>query len=153
MADKEKPSKREKEKKTSNEEEVDFEEIEEILEEITDEESGDKKKKHTRILGLDADDIKVLKIKLEDAREVGKAIKDSLTSRDNVVMVRVNDDSREKMDMLVDAGLFKSRSECAAFLIFQGIKAQESLFGRLKEKVEKIQKIREELKDLLDIED
>lgn len=148
MADKEKTSK--KEKKVSNEEEVDFEEI---LEEVIEEDSGDRKKRHTRILGLDADDIKVLKIKLEDAKEVGKAIKDSLTSRDNVLMVRVNDDSREKMDMLVDAGLFKSRSECAAFLIHQGIKAQESLFGRLKEKVEKIQKIREELKDLLDIED
>jgi Arc/MetJ-type ribon-helix-helix transcriptional regulator len=116
-------------------------------------ESAEKKAARSGILGLDADDIKVLKVKLEDVREVGKAIKDSLTSRDNVVMVRVNDASREKMDMLVDAGLFKSRSECAAFLIHQGIKSQEILFDKLQNKVEQIQKIREELKGLLKIED
>jgi Arc/MetJ-type ribon-helix-helix transcriptional regulator len=115
--------------------------------------SGAKKKQRSGILGIDADDIQVLKIKLEDAKEVGKAIKDSLTSRDNVVMVRVNDESREKMDMLVDAGIFKSRSECAAFLIHQGIQAQESLFGRMKEKVDEIHRIQQELKDILDIEE
>jgi Arc/MetJ-type ribon-helix-helix transcriptional regulator len=116
-------------------------------------ESTERKGTRSGILGLDADDIKALKVKLEDAREVGKAIKDSLTSRDNVVMVRVNDASREKMDMLVDAGIFKSRSECAAFLIHQGIQAQEILFDKLQNKVEQIQKIREELKGLLKIEE
>ena len=57
------------------------------------------------------------------------------------------------MDVLVDAGLFKSRSECAAFLIHQGIKAQDPLFDTLQKKVQQIQKIREELKDLLNIEE
>ena len=121
--------------------------------ETTEEKSGEKKRHRTGILGIDAEDFKVLKVKMEDVKEVGKAIKDSLTSRDNVVMVRVNDDSREKMDMLIDAGLFKSRSECAAFLIHQGIAAQEPLFGQMKQKVEKIQKIRDELKDLLNVPD
>jgi hypothetical protein len=107
--------------------------------------------KHHRsgILGLDADDIKVLKIKLEDAKEFGKALRDSLISRDNVVMVRVDDKSRQKMDMLVEARIFRSRSEGAAYLIHQGIKTQGDLFEKLRVKVEQIQKIREELKDLL----
>ena len=128
------------------------EKIEEKAEELK-EEAAKIKSGRAGILGIDAEDLKVLKVKLEDVREVGKAIKDSLTSRDNVVMVRVNDASREKMDMLVDAGLFKSRSECAAFLIHQGIHAQELLFEKLQNKVEQIQKIREELKGLLKIED
>ena len=147
-------SKRNERTSEETEDRVEIEaEVEVEDEETSEERDRDKKKKTSAFLGLDADDIKVLKIKLEDAKEVGKAIKDSLTSRDNVVMVRVNDDSREKMDVLVDAGLFKSRSECAAFLIYQGIKAQDHLFDKLKEKVEKIQKIREELKDLLNIEE
>ena len=137
-----------KEKKQPDEEKIEVE-----FEETSDEETREKKKHRTGILGIDADDFKVLKVKLEDVKEVGKAIKDSLTSRDNVVMVRINDDSREKMDMLIDAGLFKSRSECAAFLIHQGIAAQEPMFGKMKEKVEKIQKIRDELKDLLNVPD
>lgn len=137
-----------KEKKPPEEEKIEVE-----FEETSDEETKEKKKYRSGILGLDSEDIKVLKVKLEDAKEVGKAIKDSLTSRDNVVMVRINDESREKMDMLIDAGLFKSRSECAAFLIHQGIAAQEPLFGKMKEKVEKIQKIRDELKDLLHVPD
>jgi hypothetical protein len=58
--------------------------------------------------------------------------------------------------MLVETGIFKSRSESAAYLIEEGIKHQEALFEKITAKLEKIEKLRDELKDIvseeLDIE-
>jgi len=51
--------------------------------------------------------------------------------------------------MLVDVGLFKSRSESAAFLIQEGIKSQEDLFTKISSQLEKIEKIRKELKGII----
>ncbi|MFQ6038880.1 MAG: hypothetical protein ACE5LV_09725, partial [Candidatus Aminicenantales bacterium] len=63
--------------------------------------------------------------------------------------IRVNDESNKKLNMLVDAGLFKSRSESAAFLIEEGIKSQEALFGKISDKLKKMEKIREELRTIV----
>ncbi|MFY9570930.1 MAG: hypothetical protein WAV20_05990, partial [Blastocatellia bacterium] len=52
---------------------------------------------------------------------IGKAIESALSARDHVVMVRVNDDSLRSLDALVQTGIFKSRSEAAAFLISEGV--------------------------------
>ena len=71
------------------------------------------------------------------------------TTRDNVVMVRVDADSLEKMDELVEAELAGSRSEAAAFLISEGIKSREPLFDAISAKVAEIRKAKEELRVLL----
>jgi hypothetical protein len=49
----------------------------------------------------------------------------------------------------VDAGVVGSRSEAAAFLIGEGIKARAPLFERMSAKVEEIRRVKEELQDLL----
>src|SRR5688572_30376236 len=59
---------------------------------------------------------------------ISQAIESALSARDHVVMVRVNDESLRRLDALVQSGIFKSRSESAAFLIGEGIKAQAILF-------------------------
>src|SRR5678815_161919 len=66
---------------------------------------------------------------------IGKAIDSALSARDHVVMVRVNDDSLKSLDALVQTGIFKSRSEAAAFLICEGVKAQAALFERISERI------------------
>jgi Arc/MetJ-type ribon-helix-helix transcriptional regulator len=80
---------------------------------------------------------------------ISKAIETALSARDHVVMVRVNDDSLKKLDGLVQSGIFKSRSEAAAFLISEGVKAQEPLFARIEEKIREIERLRSELKDTI----
>jgi Arc/MetJ-type ribon-helix-helix transcriptional regulator len=80
---------------------------------------------------------------------IGKAIETALSAREHVVMVRVNDESLTKLDHLVEAGIFKSRSESAAFLISEGIKAQSALFERISNKIEEINKLRNELKNIV----
>jgi hypothetical protein len=80
---------------------------------------------------------------------IGKAIDSALSARDHVVMVRVNDDSLKSLDSLVQTGIFKSRSEAAAFLISEGIKAQAPLFERISERIREIERLRMELKDIV----
>lgn len=78
-----------------------------------------------------------------------EAIKKSLSARENVVMVRLNKSSLSKIDELVEAGLVNSRSEAAALLISDGIKARTELFERISEKIDAIRKAKLDLKNLL----
>ena len=85
---------------------------------------------------------------------VGKAIntfmetlESALTGRGNSVMVRVNDEALEKLDMLVAAGICKSRSESAAFLLQRGIEGSKDLFARISSVTQEITSMRQELLD------
>ena len=80
---------------------------------------------------------------------VKEAVDRALSRRDNVVMVRLNDESITRVDELVEAGVVSSRSEAVAFLVSEGIGAQSELFERIGQKVEQIRKVKQELRDLL----
>lgn len=66
--------------------------------------------------------------------------------RGNVVMVRLGDAAVGALDALVEAGLFGSRSEAAAFLVGAGIDAQNELFARIGVHSAEIKRLRESLK-------
>lgn len=89
------------------------------------------------------------KLATKTAESIRKAIDKALTSRNTVLTIRVNEESNKKLNMLVETGLFRSRSESAAFLIEAGIRSQETLFSRIKDKLETIDKIREELRTIV----
>ena len=91
----------------------------------------------------------VEKFAVRTADSIRKVIDRALASRNTVLTIRVNDESNKKLNMLVEAGLFKSRSESAAFLIEEGIKSQGALFAKITDKLKKMEKIRDELKDIV----
>jgi Arc/MetJ-type ribon-helix-helix transcriptional regulator len=66
--------------------------------------------------------------------------------RGNVVMVRLGDAAVAALDQLVEAALFGSRSEAAAFLLGAGIEAQRELFDRVGKHSAQIKEIRQSLK-------
>ena len=109
--------------------------------------SGKKEKKYKRT--LDELGSQVEKIAVKTAESIKKVIDNALASRNTVLTIRVNDESNKKLRMLVDVGLFKSRSESAAFLIQEGIKSQEALFDKISSKLKKIDKIKEELQNIV----
>jgi Arc/MetJ-type ribon-helix-helix transcriptional regulator len=104
-------------------------------------------KRHQR--PLDEFGNQVEKFAVRTAESIRKVIDKALASRNTVLTIRVNDESNKKLNMLVEAGLFKSRSESAAFLIQEGIKIQEPLFSKITDKLEKMERIREELKAIV----
>src|SRR5438132_2939869 len=67
-------------------------------------------------------------------------------TRSNVVMVRLADDALGRLDELVDAGLFGSRSEAAAFLVGAGIQAQRTLLERISAQTAEIGRMRRALR-------
>jgi hypothetical protein len=109
--------------------------------------SEKKEKKHFGT--LDELGAQVEKIAVKTAESIKKVIDKALVARNTVLTIRVNEESNEKLTMLVDVGLFKSRSESAAFLIQEGIKSQEALFAKISNKLKKIEKIKDELKDII----
>ena len=78
-----------------------------------------------------------------------ETIQGALSSRKNVVMVRLNEASLQRVDDLVESGVVKSRSEASAFLIGEGIKARADIFARIGEKIDTIRAARQELRDLM----
>jgi len=78
---------------------------------------------------------------------VGKAVERAINVRDTTVLIRLSDESSDKLDTLVSSGVFRSRSEAAAFLIEEGIKAQTTLFQRIQDKLTEIEKLRSELRN------
>ena len=89
----------------------------------------------------------------EVAATVANTVKDSLKTvretRDSVVMVRLNKDSLQKIDELVDCQVTRSRSEAAALLINEGINARADLFNEVAEQAEIIRQARNRLRTLL----
>jgi Arc/MetJ-type ribon-helix-helix transcriptional regulator len=95
----------------------------------------------------------VERLATKTAESIRKAIDKALASRNTVLTIRVNEESSKKLNMLVETGLFRSRSESAAFLIEEGIRRQEGLFSRIQDKLETIDKIREELRSIVGVQD
>ena len=91
---------------------------------------------------------------VDAAETIGENIRDTIQgmkgSRENVVMVRIDGASLDRLDDLVEAGIMGSRSEAAAFLIAEGIRARQGLFDRIGEKISEIRRAKEELRQLVD---
>ena len=83
---------------------------------------------------------------------ISQALGSALQDRANVVMVRVNNDSLHYLDVLVEADITKSRSESAAFLINEGIRANESLFNKIGDITDQISALKAQLRESVSME-
>ena len=93
-----------------------------------------------------------LKDALERVESLGKTLAGAMQDRANVVMVRVNDDALKHLDMLIEADITKSRSESAAFLINEGVKANQELFGKISTITDQIAALRAQLRESVKID-
>jgi Arc/MetJ-type ribon-helix-helix transcriptional regulator len=83
-------------------------------------------------------------------RDISRTIERAIAAKDDyVVAVKVSPEAQEKLEQLVQAGIFKSRAEAAAFLIDEGIKTQAHLFERVEQKLSEIERLRAELRGIV----
>src|SRR5437660_2682705 len=83
-------------------------------------------------------------------RDISRTIERAISAKDDyVVAVKVSHDAQEKLEQLVQAGVFRNRAEAAAFLIDEGIKTQSALFERVEQKLAEIERLRAELRGLI----
>lgn len=80
--------------------------------------------------------------------QIGKAF-ESLQARVNAITVQVDDETQRKIDSLVEAGIFKNRSDSAAYLIHEGIKSRSEVFVAIDAKVAEIERLRSDMRALL----
>ncbi|HEY0078026.1 MAG TPA: hypothetical protein VGB73_05220 [Pyrinomonadaceae bacterium] len=86
-------------------------------------------------------------------RDISRTIERAISAKDDyVVAVKVSHESQERLEQLVQAGVFRSRAEAAAFLIDEGIKAQTALFDRVGQKLSEIERLRAELRGMINRE-
>jgi hypothetical protein len=86
-------------------------------------------------------------------RDISRTIERAISAKDDyVVAVKVSHASQEKLEQLVQAGVFRSRAEAAAFLIDEGIKTQSALFDRVQQKLSEIERLRAELRGMIGTE-
>jgi hypothetical protein len=80
-------------------------------------------------------------------RDISRTIERAMSAKDDyVVAVKVSQEAQEKLEQLVQAGVFRGRAEAAAFLIDEGIATQTALFDRVRQKLTEIERLREELR-------
>ena len=83
-------------------------------------------------------------------RDISRTIEKAMSAKDEyVVAVKVSPEAQEKLEQLVQAGVFHSRAEAAGFLIDQGINTQAALFERVEQKLAEIERLRAELRGLI----
>ncbi|HEX8558437.1 MAG TPA: hypothetical protein VF668_10060 [Pyrinomonadaceae bacterium] len=83
-------------------------------------------------------------------RDISRTVERALAAKDDyVVAVKVSHDAQERLEQLVQAGVFRTRADAAAFLIDEGIKAQTALFDRVSLKLSEIERLRAELRGMI----
>ena len=83
-------------------------------------------------------------------RDISRTIERAISAKDDYMLaVKVSQDAQIKLGQLVQAGVFGTRAEAAAFLIDEGIKTQGPLFERVEEKLGEIERLRAELRGMV----
>jgi hypothetical protein len=83
-------------------------------------------------------------------RDISRTIERAISAKDDyVVAVKVSPAAQEKVDQLVAAGIFRNRAEAAGFLVEEGIKTQSALFERVQQKLAEIERLRAELRGMV----
>jgi len=83
-------------------------------------------------------------------RDISRTIEKAISAKDDyVVAVKISPEAQDKLEALVQAGVFRSRAEAAGFLIDEGIKTQSALFERVRQKLGEIERLRAELRGMI----
>src|SRR5947207_9230529 len=83
-------------------------------------------------------------------RDISRTIERAISAKDDYMLaVKVSHDAQVRLGQLVQAGVFGTRAEAAAFLIDEGIKGQGPLFERVEQKLAEIERLRAELRGMI----
>lgn len=81
-------------------------------------------------------------------RAIGQRFKGALYNG-HLNHIKVSSDVQDKLTTLVQAGVFRSKADAAAYLIERGISAETKLFDIVRQKLTEIERIELELRNLV----
>lgn len=118
-----------------------------ILRDDEPEDTGDKTRVHSSVREMAS---RIPESLSAIGRDISRTIERAISAKDDyVVAVKVSPEAQEKLEQLVQAGVFRSRAEAAAYLIDEGIKTQSALFDRVQQKLSEIERLRAELRGMI----
>jgi hypothetical protein len=79
---------------------------------------------------------------------IGRAIEKAVSAGEHAILVKVDDETLRKIEMLVRAEICKTRPEAMVFLATEGIKSQQALFDRIEAKEAEIERLKSELRNI-----
>jgi Arc/MetJ-type ribon-helix-helix transcriptional regulator len=85
----------------------------------------------------------------EVGEHVEGKIDKALEMKRKSVFIKMSDDLISAADKLVESGLFESRSDAALFLMNSGLRSEEALFEKIEDRIGKIQRIRDEMREMM----
>lgn len=89
----------------------------------------------------------------QSLRSFGRKMKDVLPiNNGHLNHVKLSSHAQDKLDTLVQAGVFSSKAKAAAYLIERGIQAEAPLFDVVQQKLLEIERIEQELRNLVKAE-
>ena len=125
----------------------DAEPLDELMLQDDDAGRGDRERMHSSVRDIAS---RIPESLSSIGRDISRTIERAMSAKDDyVVAVKVSHDAQERLEQLVQAGVFRSRAEAAAFLIDEGIKAQSALFERVQQKLGEIERLRAELRGIV----
>ena len=82
---------------------------------------------------------------------VGKAIITTLEDVSSLMLIKVNSETREHLDLLVDAGAVKNRRQAAVSLLQEGISSKSETFERVRRTQAQIAELRQQMRSLVKV--
>jgi len=79
---------------------------------------------------------------------IGRAIEKAVSAGEHALLVKVDDNTLSKIEMLVRADVARNRPEALVFLATEGIKSQQALFDRIQAKEAEIERLKSELRNI-----
>ena len=79
---------------------------------------------------------------------IGRAIEKAVSAGEHAILVKVDDETLRRIEMLIRAEVCKTRPEAMVFLATEGVKAQQALFERIEAKEAEIERLKSELRNI-----
>ena len=80
---------------------------------------------------------------------LGKALVTTAENVSSLMVIRVDPDTREHLDLLVEGGLAANRRQAAKTLIYEGIDNKEEVFERIRRTKTQIVELRQQKRSLV----
>lgn len=80
---------------------------------------------------------------------LGKAVVTTAQDVSNLMVIKVDEDTRERLDVMVDAGVAENRREAVSTLIESGIEAKHDLFDKIAKTSAQIDELRKQVRTLI----
>lgn len=80
---------------------------------------------------------------------LGTALANTAQDVSNLMVVKVDKDTRRYMDMLVATGAVKNRTQAANALLEEGVEAKRDLFEKIERTHEQIQALKSQMRSLV----